>query len=80
MCWYCQIIMELHRLAYWPVISSLLNQILLIWMSQLWINALTMPVVMDQKGFNALLLTDLAELLYQTSLTFYQKDCDYLPY
>ena len=31
-----------------------------------------MPVVMDQKGFYALLLTDLAELLYQ-------KDYDYLP-
>ena len=58
--WLCQIIMELHRLAYW-------------------ITALMMPVVMDQKGFYALLLTDLAELLYQNSLTFYQKDYDYLP-
>lgn len=38
-----------------------------------------MPVVMDQKGFYTLLLTDLAELLYQNSLTFYQKDYDYLP-
>jgi hypothetical protein len=37
-----------------------------------------MPVAMDQ-SFYALLLTDLAELLYQNSLTFYQKDYDYLP-
>lgn len=77
--WLCQIIMELHRLAYWSVILSLLNQILLICVPQLWITVLVMPVVMDRKGFYALLLTDLAELLYQNSVTFYQKDYDYLP-